>query len=61
MPCRLPVGVRLLVLKSACASSHSALEAVQQGLQHHPLDSMLISEHATLDALLNLNALRSAA
>ena len=40
---------------------HSALEAVQQGLQHHPLDSMLISEHATLDALLNLNALRSAA
>jgi tetratricopeptide (TPR) repeat protein len=38
-----------------------AFEAVQQGLQSHPLDSMLTSEYATLEALLNLSALRSAA
>jgi hypothetical protein len=38
-----------------------AFEAVQQGIQRHPLDSMLISEHATLEALLNTSALRSAA
>ena len=41
--------------------NHSAFEAVQQGLQRHPLDSMLISEYDTLEALLNLSALRSAA
>ncbi len=39
----------------------SALEAVRQGLQHHPQDNMLVSEHATLESLLNLNRLRSAA
>ncbi len=39
----------------------SAFEAVQKGIQRHPLDSMLISEHATLEALLNTSALRSAA
>lgn len=42
-------------------NEQSAFEAVQQGLQRHPLDSMLISEHATLEALLNTSALRSAA